>query len=440
MLKLKDLQEEYVTGYSTEGIDHQYNSTFGKELEDAIFLIQQKNAHPHVISDATTVLAAIINKHTNLNMTVSLFDMFNCMANIPDINKNNVLIRGRPLMISSKRSTDSLKYICDNGLFEGNTNLQTGSVSGDFSKIPVQLIVGNSMLYSTYNLASSELAAVILHEVGHIFTVMEMAKRLTITNYIMEEGTQRLLTANTKDQRLVILADIESVTGIAIADKEKLAIKRKTADAYRIIILQTETIAINQQLDIKLYDLRSCEQLADRFVSRHGYGRQLALALDKVNLLSGRSNHALMPLLTFLLLLNTVFQFIQKLIKRVTVVNAAIIVGKLIYTLLTMSNPFALIYDPPKLRILKLQQQINDALKDQSISNEIKGRYIDDFYAIQNIINSTYIDYTFYTVVYTYITPKGRQSKSLIDVQEELEALYNNNLFIAGTELDINLK
>jgi hypothetical protein len=83
------------------------------------------------------------------------------------------------------------------------------------------------MLVGPNCLSSAEAAALLIHEVGHLFTMMELVKRLSETNYIVEEGTRRLLTANTKEQRIVILSDIEDSLNVKLSDKEKLAIKVK---------------------------------------------------------------------------------------------------------------------------------------------------------------------------------------------------------------------
>jgi hypothetical protein len=151
MLKLKDLQKEVADSYRMEGIDHQYNSTFGKELEEEFNNLLHDNylkdkldkltkAKLLIDSEFVVSISTIIHKHTNMLVDVIWYMNYNMMAVLPSINKNNVLLRNRPGAYYYSQD-DSLKYIKEHGIFDSIINLQTGRVSGDFSKIRMRLAV-----------------------------------------------------------------------------------------------------------------------------------------------------------------------------------------------------------------------------------------------------------------------------------------------------------
>lgn len=440
MLKLRDLQHEVSTSYSVEGIDHQYSSTFGAELE-----VEFKNLKRYdIITDVIikqSKLSKIIKEHTNMDIILSTEKIVNAYVYPPDINRNNPIITNiwHRLYYTNKDADELLK---NQHYFEGSVNLQTGKVSGEYANIVVSVCIGSPLMCKGGDFKINEVTAILLHELGHVMTYFEMLSRITATNYIMVEGTRRLFTANTKEQRVLILEDIEEALGTKIDDKDQLAIKQKSEDAYRVIILHTAVKASQEQLKVNLYDTRAFEQLADQFVSRHGYARSQALALDRLYRMHGCDAYNGSVMHVFMMLLSALFFLLQAIgvASKLPVPLPVGIVLVMLIMLYLIGNPLAVTYDPPKKRILKLQQQINDALKDTSINKERKSLYLKDYYEIQDVLAKMHDNMFFYEWLWSNVLPWGRSQRKLIEVQEELEALSNNNLFTAGTELDISLK
>jgi hypothetical protein len=163
-----------------------------------------------------------------------------------------------------------------------------------------------------------------------------------------------------------------------------------------------------------------------------GYGRPLVTGLDKLYR-SSDDRAYLTPILNTLLNLINALLFIL----AVVLVPGAVI-GFTVVTVLLGGSPLDLTYDPPKQRFKKIKQQLNDALKDKSLSVERKQIFLNDFTVINNILNELEENLSIYEGLWSIVFPWGRKQRSLIEVQQELENLYNNDLFAAGNMLTAN--
>ena len=109
----------------------------------------------------------------------------------------------------------------------------------------------------------------------------------------------------------------------------------------------------------------------------------------------------------------------------------------LIFAALFMGNPLALEYDEPKERINKLKQQINDALKQDNLPKIVKQKYLLEYKTIVDIIDKTYTSTGLYTLIYQSLFSKARKEvKNIKDIQE-LDGLFNNDLFAGARSLEL---
>lgn len=423
------------TDFGLERIDHQINSTLGKELEVVIAEIRSSG----IINKNTlknSRIAKVVKDHTGLLIAPILIGRDNAWMAPADINRNNVIFASYEKIAGS--ATDSDKLLTKKDFITGFVNLQTGKVSGDFSEVKCYLGVGEWHLDKSGKYSIRESTAIILHELGHAFVYLEMLGRVTKTAYLLEEGTRRLMGANTKEQKIVILNDIEKYTGTKIDNKEKIASRQNSEDECRVIILSTAIEESKHALNVNIYDSRAWEILADQFSARHGYASDLAIGLDKMNkLYGGQQGYGSVTWSLFV----DIFTFLGVLVYGATTIGfGATLVGASIFAvlaLLAMGNPLVMEYDPPKERFIKIQQQVNNALKDETLSPEIKAKYIKDHKLINDII-SKLNDYPgLYTLIWSTLTPWGRKQSRDIKEVNELESLLNNSLFTAAAILTL---
>ena len=97
--------------------------------------------------------------------------------------------------------------------------------------------------------------------------------------------------------------------------------------------------------------------------------------------------------------------------------------------LLLIGNPLREEYHSPRERFITLKQQINDALKDTSLSITEKQKYLDDYEVLEEIINRLKDNTTVYDAIWSVFTPWGRKQAKIIKDQYQTEGLLNNDLF-----------
>ena len=413
-MKLSDL-------YAIEGIDQQLHSSFGFDLEREILRLREFTAVTDNII-GTSQLPVIIKNHTGLTALLTTEPGDNSWVSPLDLHSANVMRSDKH--ITHLTNADAQALLKDIHFIEGTVNLTTGKISGDFEKLTCHITIGNSYFQKESLLEVTEVAAILLHEIGHLMVYLEMLNRCTRTNYILAEGTKRLLTANTKEQRLVLLNNIEDLIGTNIPNKDTISLKERTEAAYHVIILDASIQQAQQQLDCNIYDARSYEQLADNYVTRLGYGRSLTMGLNKIYQRYGNTAYAHSSFNIFINLFTTL-------------ITLPFALGHILGTVLCTNNPLAVSYDPPKKRILKIQQQLSNALKDRSLSKSQKQTFVNDYHAINAVLTTMYHNMDKYEFIHTFFSFAGKRQAATIRQHEELEALLNNPLFTAAAELEL---
>jgi hypothetical protein len=215
---------------------------------------------------------------------------------------------------------------------------------------------------------------------------------------------------------------MENIFGEKIDDMERIAEVKKHKDFYRTVFLTLAARESVNQLGFNLYDMRACEQAADQFASRHGMGRDLATALDKLHRWSGDRVYW-----------NTFIHSVIWVFELLTFIPATIIYFGL--PILIMSSLNYNSYDPIPQRIEKFKHDIQSALKDRDIPKEERQRLLADLGIIDNVLSEMKDNESFYSFLWNKVIPFGRTQRKEIVFNEQLERMMNNSLFGAAAAL-----
>lgn len=437
-------EENTDTTLAVEAIDLQVNSKLAKGLYDKFYALR---GHPNL--NQTHVdqqnFSKLIMDETGLDIGMTIGGGAEACIYTPWINQGNPMSNNddrawvRKLKDKLMGNVDADRLFEKRNFIDGTVDLKHSRVSGDFSTVRMEIIIGNTFVYKYSKLSVEEIVAIVLHEIGHAFVYMEMLARFTRTNYVMIEGVNRLLTANTKEQRLILLKQIEDSYGVPIDNIDEYSEKKRTEDSYRATIIYLATKESIKELDVNVYDARSYEQLADQFSTRHGYGKHLATGLVKIHM-DFVSQFTLPPVLYFFFQLVKFLMFIGLIFYLVTApVHLAVRVVPYIFTRLVgvilAGSPLRDTYDPLPLRIDKIKQQFNEQLKNTKLPVKDRQELLSSIDAINGLLTEVYNNRDWYTLVYTYIIPAGITSTRLITVQQKMELMYNNPLFEAAARL-----
>ncbi len=402
--------------YSFEAIDYQGKSILAKELVDACNdLMELKEVTTKDLDKAG--LAKIVKRNTGLACKFNVVEGSIVYVRPPFMDKNS------PMIQHARRDylfpVESDRLLEKKNKFEGLVDLKNSKIKGDFAESFTEFMIGSDNFGKNAMVNGSELAAVLLHEIGHVFVMFEMMGRFTRTNYFLEAGTRKLLTSDTKQQRILVLKELEDNMGGKFDNIERLAEVKKNKEFYRVLILNNAVNDSYNQLGFNIYDTRGYEQLADQFASRHGMASELASALDKYmkNHPTGMHRSYWWKGFHYILWVLEALQFIFG-----TVFSLGL-------ALLIYYNVNYQLYDDPVRRFEKMKLDTISALKDDSLTDKERGKLLDTVDYIDSLIDNIDINQSFIEFYWNNISPWGRQEKKTIVFNEEMERWLNNRLF-----------
>lgn len=385
------------------------------------------------IDEACLSIEKIIKEHTGIIITVFVAKgLYNLNVLIPKVDKNHPLMYD--FFKQSIDFTDGLAAI--HALNKVNLDAistidrKTGRVYGILADVNYEMNIGEAILASSA-LTDAEIAAMVLHEVGHLFAYFEYIGYTYKANLVMNATTRAFRDQPEPDKRKVILNDAERMLGEKFEDKEKLS-KAKNSETLEAVFITNTIQRMRSELGYNMYDIRSWEQAADEFASRHGAAKDMASGLSKYY----KSSFALEARSTtvyFMMEAAKLLAFTGSLVLTAATGNAPLLMA--LVTVLAVEYPRASVYDEPKVRIEKLKNQLVIRLKEKNLDPKMRKSILDDIQCIESLLSELHDRQTFYKFLVTTLLPWERKARSQIAVQIKLEKMAANDLFVAANRL-----
>lgn len=345
------------------------------------------------------------------------------------------------------RDADFSELTSDKKELVSSIDFQNGKVYGYFATTvnPIILHLG---LFSN-GIETEEIAAVFLHELGHLFGYYMLVSRLAVTNMVLREVADVFSNTNDKKIRIELLTEVENIYDHKFEDKETLA-DTKDASVPVSIASVVATDWVRSELGLSYYDGRTCEFLADQFATRHGAGRYLVTFFDKNNRGVKRQGFESTQRLIFSNLMSFMLNIVDVSFANIFTKAMTMTIGlagpigflmnvvtgtvfSMVYTLIMGTRNYE--YDDPKGRYEAIRREIVSSLKDPSNPREFVTEQLQSLEVIDAHINK--------------INPIGKATKALsnffydyingsykeIKFQRQYEELANNDLFVRAAQL-----
>jgi hypothetical protein len=393
---------------------------FGKDL----------NSKEYYTSDKINAISKVINKYTNLH--VEFYDGTPA-ANLIKVSDRDILISNKIKEFSHLykemdlfSDVRKITQIMGKKIMDGSVDLNKSKVYGIYEKITTSIRYPRQWFYYDTYMLPEESAALILHEVGHLFTHLEFTSRVVTTNQVLA-GMVRALDKTVPDEnRKAVFA--RGIELLKLNEEQQQALFRtKNKEMVACIVLDASIKQSVSELGCSVYDSVSCEQLADQFATRHGAGRYIVTSLDKYIKLDGEGPYAKS---------NPIFTFCKFL--GLTAITGGVYV---LYSLILFSfnianvSRFGKTYDSDKNRFIRVKLQNIERLKDKNISNEEKKSLIEDNIIIDDVVSLYNDNLTFIEKIASYLRVDFRNSYKYERLQQELELLASNDLFTSAAKL-----
>lgn len=417
---------------SMESLAFQSDLSFFKELT-ALFT-EMKGMKQSVLSDGDVAarMRKVITKHTGLNVMMDFGDWDPCVE-IPMVSKNNVLINS--FIRNFLNSNDGLKMINDAGeAVRGTVNIKTGKVSGVFSDIESTIHLPIYMLVST-KFDAEEMAAITLHEVGHLFTYYEFMSRSVTTNQCLAGMAKALDGSSSIEQRESVLMSVREAMNLKDMDVKELA-KSNAKNVIDVVVITNIAKNAESELGSNVYDFSTWEYLADQYAARQGAGRYIVTGLEK--LYKGSFNISFRSTPSFLAM--EAFKAMM-MIAPVIAVGTPALAGlaggflNLVFMLIAMDGAGDGTYDRPGARFKRVRNQVIENLKDRKLPRDTQERLQADLVAIDEVLHHVNDRRQLLGVIWDTVSPSARRAWNQFKLQRELEDIAANDLFVQASKL-----
>lgn len=324
----------------------------------------------------------------------------------------------------------------DTDLVDGTVSLKEAKVTGFFTKLKCWMFLPRDYLIDSTFL-NEELAAIVLHEIGHVFTSFEYLDRTVTTNQALGIMLKTMDNSTNSQDKKVVFAKAKDKLNLD-DDSFKIIMDSSDKDLVTLVVMNQQIEDCKSELGASVYDVVSCEFLADQFSARHGAGRYLVTGLDKLFSRSMTNASAIYLSTT----INSILITLSLAISAGPVIGLAVAVlavlgmaTNAVYTASKLDTEF--IYDNSLTRLNRIKHQMVQRLKDPNVRNDEKKYILNYLDEVEPVIKK-YAgdnDVKFRNRLAFFFSKKHKYDFEYMSLQKDLEEMGNSNLFIMSEKL-----
>ncbi len=414
------------TVFGLEAIAHQ-DTAFFKELAAAfrpICLNRLSASDLEMHSDVCAKVAFLLKKRTNITITLILGKDRgpNAWVFPPQITRNHALYQDWTKNYIT--NIDGLKHLnkATDKMLHGTLDHNKVLVSGIFAEISCPVTVTLGLL----NMATAEeVAAIFLHEIGHIWSYFELLTLTAKTNLALRTVRQEFLNAP-DETKIAIVRQSASALGFTDAEIDAIQ-KSKALDKIEVAVINSQVRASYSELGFSLYDQRGWEFASDQFSTRMGGGAHIVTGLDKM----GRRYDDPVYQSLFAHVVSNVCGIFGYLVLSVATFGLVPLLS------LLLGDPFCdgEIYDRPKERFTRVKHELIAYLRKTDADKARVAEVLNDLATIDKALSKMQDRYGVSHYVWAWLSPSGRRNRNNVAVQQALEVLANNELYVAAAQL-----
>jgi hypothetical protein len=352
----------------------------------------------------------------------------NAWVLVPQIDKQHPLVnKWRRYYATNSDGVASVRWGGEG--VAGEVDLEKAELKGFYTKLVSQINITQGAL-TRPTLTDREVAALIMHEVGHIFTYFIMLGQMDTTCYILTGFVRDVIGAKEPATKAKLFTELKANTGIDVT-KNAAVVNATNADALSVLLLSEVSNETRSEFGSSLFDARSWEALSDQFAARMGFSRDLATGLSKIM----KQHEPIAYRSTFVYLMlelaKTFFIIISLALPLVGQVSGF----TLLAVLLMAASPVDREYDKPGERINRLRKELVAQLKDPTQPKARTEALLADIKAIDAIESKIKDRETFHEMAWNFVFPYARRQRDIRQELQQLENLVNNDLFVSAGQL-----
>lgn len=401
------------------------NDNFKDLLAEKINIVRQADEITSKVM-LESGLEELINKRfkTSIEFFIDSAPYANAYVELPQMDKNHPFFSEWANYSSNDmgRLVSNLETVVQR---TGTVDIDKGQVSGIFSKVPVKMAITAGLIrgkrYTDY-----EVAAIILHEIGHLITYFYYMLNSTLGGFISAAVATAAMGAKNDRERSIIFAKGLRVMGLDDVAIDPLLHQTvdQNVDTLQVLYINDTVDKLRSLTGYGLYEMKCCEQLADAFAARFGLAVPLATALEKMHgpsLVKSRGAYYAM-------------MGVEVAAHAFSGVSAPLqTVGIFIASLLLSDDKYGGGYDDFNHRIRYLRNHLIENIKTDNLPKDVVNQYVKDIERITKIAESKIQYKGLFTVLRSIILPWSRRRNKAVELQKSIEEmLYNESYVLAA--------
>lgn len=428
--------------YSQESIDYQFNNNFFLQLAKAIGKARELNSR-ELTTGANEVkeIGDLITDFLGIKVDchISPARYYNAWVKLPDFNKNHPFFE---MFQNQASSAEGLKLLGSKEFDIGNVNRKTGKISGVYAKVqcPITFTKG---LMTAKTFTNEEIAAIALHEIGHIYSLFETMYRTIGVNLAVSSAMEECIGTKDPTVKMRVIKGLRE-KGIIDNTLDESAIAQLDDEKLPVVVITAAFKQLRHDGNAVCYNRTAWEQSADQFAVRMGAGTALASGLNKILPDSSK--------MKYLFVTNSLEKLIWKVFYK-TMQYLSVISGVYIVAIWFMLCEFLFIgvpnifevshntYDRHKDRVARIRREQIGKLKlldkDDPLREEVLQQ-IDEIKEIEDNQSNLYSDAFAYGYAFVYNFLTGQLDKKA--QQQAIEKLMNNELYVQAARFKVKGK
>lgn len=394
-------------------------STFKDALEGDLLAVQRAGG---VIQHATNMSISVVQYHSLLPgafVHFSSFDVNNILRN-PGLRS----LEGEKVSMSAfaKALTDERAAVNSDG-----------SVNGVFTKFPATVYLASGLFDGSFT--AEEIAAITLHELGHVYGYFDMIGRTLLSSVAIAQLEELLQGVENLETRSHYIESTVKVLSLKELSPDELARKEDEGNLRYVLIREVIDKLATEAGDERAFNGET-EFLADSYAVRMGAAAPLVSGFVKIAKKHGDrsfmdrkayvSTEATKVMLT-LLMGGVATALFPAPVFAVGSVIAAVVMAKTAQDI-TERNTV------PE-RLDAIHHGLVALLKDKQLPKEAQSSLLKDVEYVSTLREEVKDRFTVMGAILHTLSPLARRTYKQIKLQQELSRLIHNDLFIKAAQL-----
>ena len=311
---------------------------------------------------------------------------------------------------------------------KGTIDFKNAKITGDYSNIVIPITMS---IIGVKKEGAETAAGIFMHEAGHGWTILAVSLRMYRSSQFLQQIARAKLGGDEERTSYLGKRYTTKMVEEGIIDKNdvKNLPTEFSIEGFQTLVLTSVVNKMQSDFGQLRGTTHHTEQVADIFATRFGFGAVIAKAVmydDSDSVVSHFNSIFLVTVLSCAFPSPLIAVMISSMMA--VLFSGEGFTGRLL-------NDSRDIYGTNSQRLTRIRQTIIDSLKDAHIKRETREFLLTEIARIDDIYKETHVVKNVFKIIHEMIFSSERKLAQVMEMERQLEALSNNDLFIGANRL-----